>query len=300
LILVAGEALVDVFPDGSARPGGSPFNVAIGLARLGARSALATQVSGDAHGRSLLRALKRDGVDTRYLRPSSRPTPAATVTLEESGSPSYAFTGFAELELHLDGPIGAEVTGFHTGSYAIVSQRSSAPLLESFADAPPDVLRSLDPNVRLSMEPDSERWRAGLAAFAARADLIKVSEEDLRTLFGAQADVDAVARSWLSGRCALVALTRGERGASLFTKSGSRFDSRAVATEVIDTVGAGDAFQSALLAGLTDLRRASPRPLGDLGDRPLQAVLDMAVRAGALTCARPGADPPNRAELKAG
>ena len=296
MILVAGEALVDVFPDGSARPGGSPFNVAVGLARLGSRVSLATQVSGDAPGRSLRLALEREGVETRYLRPSPRPTPTATVRLEGSGSPSYAFAGLAELEMHPAEPIGADVTCFHTGSYAIVSDRSSGLLLEAFAAAPPGVLRSLDPNVRLAMEPSVARWRDRVAAFAAQADLIKMSEEDVRTLFGLDADVESIARSCLSDRCVLVGLTRGERGASLFTRDGGRVDSRASPTAVVDTVGAGDAFQAALIAGLTD---RSPQGLRDFGREPLQRLLETAVKAGALTCARPGADPPTRSELEA-
>jgi len=296
LILIAGEALVDVFADGAVRPGGSPYNVAIGLARLGKRVALATQISDDANGRLLRRALERDGVETDYLRRSPRPTPTATIRLEGFGSPTYGFTGLAELEVHPLRPIGADVACFHTGSYGIVSKRSSAALLEMFATAPPGVLRSLDPNIRLSMEPSGGRWREGVAAFAAHCDLLKVSEEDVRTLFGPDSDVDSIARSWLSERCALVGLTRGERGASLFTR-GDRIDSRAFPSALVDTVGAGDAFQAALIAGLTD---RSARASGNFGRELLQGLLDTAVKASALTCARAGADPPTRSELEAG
>lgn len=294
MILVAGEALVDVFADGGARPGGSPFNVAIGLARLGSPVALATRISGDAHGRLLRRALERDGVDLRYLRPSPRPTPTATVRLEESGPPAYVFTGLPDLEVNAPEPIDADLICFHTGSYGIVSRRSSAGLLDAFANARPGVLRSLDPNIRLSMEPSAERWRESVAAFAAHADLLKVSEEDVRALWGPAADVDAIARGWLSERCALVALTRGERGASLFVRDGGRIDSPAFPAALVDTVGAGDAFQAALLAGLA---QRPPRALEGLDRDALQKLLDMAVKAGALACARAGADPPTRSEL---
>lgn len=297
MILVAGEALVDVFADGKDRPGGSPFNVAIGLARLGSRVALATQISDDAHGRLLRRALERDGVATHHLRPSPHPSPTATISLEESGSPTYGFTGLAELEVHPLRPIGADVTCLHTGSYGIVSNRSSAALIDAFANAPRGVLCSLDPNIRLAMEPSAGRWRESVAAFAVHADLIKLSEEDVLTLYGSDTDVDSIARGWLTERCALVGLTRGERGATLFTRDGGRIDSRAYPTALVDTVGAGDAFQAALLAGLAG---RSPLALKGLGLGFLQDLLDTAVKASALTCGRPGADPPTRSQLEAG
>ena len=179
--------------------------------------------------------------------------------LDASGTPSYSFAGLAELEVHPAAPIGADVTCLHTGSYALVSPRSSAALLDLFGTAPTGVLRSVDPNVRLAMEPSVELWRSAVAGFAARTDILKASEEDIRALAGAEADVDAIAAGWLSERCALVALTRGERGATLFTRRRGRIDGAAFPVETIDTVGAGDAFQAALLAGLGE-RRRPPAP----------------------------------------
>ncbi|MET1110497.1 MAG: carbohydrate kinase [Allosphingosinicella sp.] len=300
MILVAGEALIDVFPDGSERPGGSPFNVAIGLARLGERVALAAPVGDDDRGRLLRGTLEREGVETRFLHLSPRPTPSATVRLDASGLPSYGFAGLAELDIHLPAPIGGDVTCLHIGSYALVSPRSSAALLDRFGAAPSGVLRSVDPNVRLAMEPKAERWRAAVAAFAARTHVLKLSEEDVRLLAGPGADIDAVAAAWLSQGCALVALTRGERGASLFTRGRGRIDGAACPVEIVDTVGAGDAFQAALLAGLGDRGVRSAEALDSLGSEPLRALLDTAIRAGALTCARRGADPPARSRLIAG
>lgn len=300
MILVAGEALVDVFPDGSARPGGSPYNVAIGLARLGKRVALATQISNDARGRSLRSALERNGVEASFLRPSPRPTPTATVRIEASGVPCYRFAGLAELEIHPVAPIGADVTCLHLGSYALVSPRSSAALLDLFGTSSGERLRSVDPNVRLTMEPSVERWRAAVGAFAALTHVLKVSEEDIRLLAGPGADVDAVAAGWLSGRCALVALTRGGLGATLFTRRQGRIDGAALPVDLIDTVGAGDAFQAALLAGLSDGGIRSAAALDELGGEHLRALLGTAIKAGALACARQGADPPTRSQLESG
>jgi fructokinase len=296
LIQVAGEALVDVFPDGSVRPGGSPFNLAIGLARLGSRVALATRISGDARGGLLRAALEREGVDTRFCRPSSSATPTAHVSLSASGAPSYRFEGLDDLDLRFAAPLDA-VSCLHTGSYALVSRRSSAALLASFAAAPRDVLLSVDPNVRPAMEPSVELWRAAVAGFAARANLLKVSEEDVRMLAGADADVDAIAAGWLSDRCALVALTRGEGGATLFSRRHGRVDAAACPVDVVDSVGAGDAFQAALLGGLSERGALSAPALDRMSAEPLRALLAMAVKASALACTRQGADPPTRSQL---
>lgn len=299
MILVAGEALVDVFPDGTARPGGSPYNVAVGLARLGAPVALAARIADDREGRILRDSLQREGVDPTFLG-SSRVTPTAKVILDAGGAPSYVFAGLADLEVDVAEPIGPDISCLHLGSYALVAPRSAPALLERFDSSPPGLLRSIDPNVRLSMEPSAERWRAAVAAFAERTDILKLSEEDIRSLFGREADVDSIAAAWLSDRCALVALTRGEHGATFFTRRQGRIDGAARPVDVVDTVGAGDAFQSALLAGLTEGGRRFPRALDELGAGRLRALLDTAIEASALTCARRGADPPTRWQLNRG
>jgi fructokinase len=296
LILVAGEALVDVFPEGSVRPGGSPFNVAVGLARLGARVTLATRIGDDAFGRLLLAALEREGVGTRHARISSGPTASATVTLESGGAPRYRFAGLAETEAWFAPPL-EDSTCLHAGSYALVAPRSSAALLDLFDAARPGVLLSVDPNVRLAMAPAAELWRSAFDSFAARAHLVKMSEEDVGALAGPAADIDAFAAAPLSHRCALVALTRGARGASLFSRRHGRLDGAAPPVAVVDTVGAGDSFQAALLAGLDGAGVRSAAAVDALAREHLQALLDTALAAGALTCARAGADPPTRAEL---
>jgi len=297
VILVAGEALVDIFPDGSAQPGGSPFNVAIGLARLGCPVALATRISDDGHGALLRSALEREGVDTSALRPSPRPTPVARVSLAGEGAPSYGFEGLADLDLALGSPLDARTTCLHLGSYALVAPRSSEALMRSFAGAPGDVLLSLDPNVRPAMERSMDRWRSAVAGFAARTNLLKVSEEDVRMLAGPEADVDSIAAGWLSDRCVLVALTRGALGATLFSRRHGRIDFAAPPVEVVDTVGAGDAFQAALLAGLSLHRIRSAAALSRLGAGTLRILLGDAVKAGAFACTRHGACPPTRQQL---
>lgn len=298
MIEVAGEALVDLFPDGSIRPGGSPFNLAIGLARLGSSVALASQISVDARGGLLRAVLEREGVDTRFCRPSSCATPTAHVSLSARGAPSYRFEGLDDLDLRFAAPLDA-VSCLHTGSYALVSRRSAAALLESFAAAPGNVLLSVDPNVRPAMEPAMELWRDAVAGFAALANVLKVSEEDIRMLAGEDADVDAIAAGWLSDRCALVALTRGEGGATLFSRRHGRLDAAAYPVDVVDTVGAGDAFQAALLGGLSDRGALSAGALDRMSAEPLRALLATAVKASAHACTRQGADPPTRSQLEA-
>jgi fructokinase len=182
------------------------------------------------------------------------------------------------------------------GSFPIVSRLSSAPLLDLVASRH-DVLISLDPNVRLAAEPDVSLWRKQVEAFRRAAHLIKVSEEDLAVLHGADADVEAIAGSWLGGRSSLVVLTRGERGCVLFSLRHDRIEVPAVETEVVDTVGAGDTCQAALLCWLDEAGHATPTHLQDLTQVQLRELGTFANRASAITCSRRGPDMPRRDEL---
>ncbi|HET9639303.1 MAG TPA: carbohydrate kinase [Allosphingosinicella sp.] len=300
MILVCGEALYDVFPDGSEQAGGSPCNVAIGLARLGVPAALATAISADQRGRALSAALELEGVDGRFLRRSAGPTPLARVELDPAGTPHYCFEGLADAPLHPEPPLPPDISCFHTGSYALVSPRSGAALREIFDQAPSSLLLSLDPNVRLAMEPSAAAWRAAVSALASRADLIKMSEEDLACLAGAETDPEAVAGRWLGGRCSLMAVTRGSRGATVFTRRHGRIDVAGEPVEMVDSVGAGDAFQAAMLGWLHRNALCSPTAVRDLEPGQLRRLLESATRAGGLACTRRGPNPPTAAELDFG
>jgi fructokinase len=153
-----------------------------------------------------------------------------------------------------------------------------------------------DPNVRLNVEPDLQRWREVLAWMASRTTILKVSDEDLQRLFPGES-ADALAATWLAAGVALVIVTRGELGCRAWTSS-MQLDLAAPRVQVVDTVGAGDTFQAALLTALAEHNVLERNALRALPRDALQAVLSFAARAAAITCSRRGADLPRRAELE--
>jgi fructokinase len=313
MYLICGEALYDVFIDPlhadirrkislTAKAGGSPYNVAIGLARLGCPVALATEIAGDALGRQLEARLELEGVDRQFLRRTAKATPLAMVDIDPSGAPRYAFYGLQDCLFH---PSLTAVTkrwpslfGVHVGSIPIVTPQSAAHLLELVSAAPPKVLVSFDPNIRLAIEPDAGRWRDSVERFRLQAHLIKTSEEDLVNLYGPKADLDTIAAGWLAGRCTLVALTRGARGATYYSKSAGRIDIPPVSVVVADTVGAGDSFQAAMLAWLAEHRYASPSGLAAMTPADVESLGHFSVQAAAATCRQKGPEFPYRKSLR--
>jgi len=312
MYLICGEALYDVFVDSSAtnaggtvslyaKAGGSPHNVAIGLARLGCAVAFATEIASDTLGRRLELRLQTEGVDCQFIRRTAKSTPLAMVDVDAAGVAHFAFHGLNDLLFHPKLSAVKQqwksIVGVHVGSIPIVSEHSSAQLLNLVASTPDKVLVSFDPNIRLSLQPDVQRWANAVENFRRYVHLIKVSEEDLYQLYGLDADVDALAKSWLSDRCSLVVLTRSERGATLFSRSAGTVGIEAVPVVVADTVGAGDSFQAAMLAWLAENRNASPSRLANLQFSELQALGRFAARAAAITCRYRGPEFPYRKAL---
>ncbi|HBZ93929.1 MULTISPECIES: carbohydrate kinase family protein [unclassified Pseudomonas] len=310
MYLVCGEALFDVFiqNDGGrsnelafkAIAGGSPFNVALGLRRMGADSALFTGISSDSLGQHLRQVLSDEGVSDAYLIASDAPTTLAMVGVDASGSPRYSFRGegCADRQLrteHLP-TLDDQVRGVHVGSFSLVVEPVASTLLQLVQREHPHRLISLDPNVRLGPAPDVALWRERVETFARHAHLIKVSEEDLQLLYP-ERDPQQVAASWLNERCQLVFLTQGSAGASVYSRHGHS-SAPAVAVHTRDTVGAGDTFQAALLAYLARHQLDSVEALATLSREQIDAMLNQAIAAAALTCSRVGPDLPYLHELE--
>ena len=313
MYLICGEALYDVFVDPmdvdlrrrvslTAKAGGSPYNVAIGLARLGCKVALATEIAGDTLGRHLEARLELEGVDRRFLRRTARATPLAMVDVDTYGTPRYAFYGLEHILFHpaleTVTPQWPALTGVHIGSIPIVSPQSSPLLLELVSAAPAKHLVSFDPNVRLAIEPDAARWREAVERFRRLAHVIKVSEEDLVNLYGADTDCDSIAKTWLGGRCGLVVVTRGAKGASFHSRSAGSVRVPAVSVVIADTVGAGDSFQAAMLAWLAENRHASPTEVAALTAADITSLGQFAAQAAAATCRQKGPEFPYRRSLQ--
>jgi fructokinase len=307
MILVCGEALFDLFGSEqgngynfSAQPGGSPFNVAIGLARLNLRAGLCTGISTDFLGTKLMRVLAAEGVDTRQVVRSSAPTTTAFVSLSETGVPEYVFRGETAADRSMDAstlPGVAEATALHFGSYSLVAGSTADLFATLMCDSKNTHFISVDPNVRPTVEPDMARWRARVEHAASCANMLKLSDEDAALLYPGQA-IDDLAATLLAHGPALVVITRGERGASAYTAT-ERLDVDGIGTDVIDTVGAGDSFQAALLAGL-ELRGLLTRDgLENLGREVILSLMQNAIVASAITCSRAGANLPCASEIAA-
>ena len=311
MYLVCGEALFDFFSENDAGAkvstvnyraiaGGSPFNVAIGLRRLGIDVALLAGLSTDYLGRRLRQALLEEGVRLDYLQDFDAPTTLAMVAVGADGSPHYSFRGEGCADRQLLPKqlpeLDAGVRGLHIGSFSLVVQPIADTLLALVRRESGKRLISLDPNVRLNPEPDIERWRERISTLVEHADLIKVSDEDLNLLYPGL-DPQCVIEGWLEHRCQLVFLTRGGQGATVFSRRHGTWSVPASAVVTVDTVGAGDTFQAALIAWLTEQRSDSVEGLQRLSREQIDAMLGFAVSAAALTCGKTGPDLPFRHQL---
>jgi fructokinase len=306
MIVVSGEALMDVFTAGDtptgmaldARIGGSPLNVAIGLARLRQPVAFFGALSKGALGERLARALRDEGVDLRCAARVDAPTTISLVDLDARGVPAYAFYGEGAADRSLPKAALQAVptaAAYHFGSYAMVVEPVAAVQRALVEREHRRALIAYDPNIRLNVVPDLARWHDTLAWMLPRTHVLKVSDEDLGLLFPG-AEPATLAAQWLQAGVALVVVTRGARGASAWTAT-HHASLGSVVVQVIDTVGAGDTFQAALLAALAERGLLHPAKLAALDAGSLQAVITFAARAAAITCSRRGADLPRRHEL---
>ena len=292
-LLVIGEALVDVVQrpgrDPEPHAGGSPFNVAVGLARLDVPTVLAAQIGPDRYGDGLRWHLTDSDVTLVELEPVPERTSTAQATLADDGSASYEF------DLTWDPaalPDPGEFEVVHVGSLG-TSLEPGATLVADLvvmADAL-GVPVSYDPNVRLTVEPDPEVWRRTFEAIAPHAGIIKMSDEDAAALFPGEEPAALAQR--LAAHGALVAITLGGDGAIVANAQGVATIEPATVS-VVDTIGAGDSFMAAMLAWCAAYSwpSAAELDLTELTDLGMYAS-----SAAAITCSRPGADPPRTADL---
>ncbi|MBS0443491.1 MAG: carbohydrate kinase [Proteobacteria bacterium] len=307
MFVVCGEALFDVFataetPTGmamDARIGGSPFNVAVGLARLGQPVAFLSQISRGFLGERLMRALAAEGVAASTVQRSDAPTTLSLIGVDAQGVPSYAFYGEGCADRLLDeaalAALPAGVKAINFGSYATVVGSTAATQRTLVERMQGRALIAYDPNIRLNVEPRLPVWRAQIEWMLPRTQLLKVSDEDLRLVWPGLAPAEFAARALAQG-VALVVVTRGGEGASGWTAA-AQVDVPPVQVAVVDTVGAGDTFQAALLTWLAERDGLAAAALAVLSKDALAEALGFAARAAAITCSRRGADMPRRAEL---
>lgn len=298
-VLVIGEALVDVVHRGEGRidesPGGSPANVALALGRLGDTAHFLTQLGDDPHGQQVREWLTKAGV--RVTSSATTRTATATAHLDDSGSARYEFD--ISWSLAAAGAAHGDRVGIvHTGSIAALMDPGAAVVRALLAEMRATSLITYDPNVRPALLPDHHRAVVDVESFVSLADLVKASDEDLAWLYPGTDPLE-VAWSWLQEGPAVVVVTTGASGAFAVTRDGvTHVPGRQV--EVVDTVGAGDTFMSALIHGLLDLgldSAESREKLRRIDGSCLAELLRFSARAAAVTVSRPGADPPLLGEL---
>ena len=307
MFIVCGEALFDVFATGDTatgigfdgRIGGSPFNVALGLARLGQAVGFCGGIGTGFAGERLLRALADEGIDAAAVARIDAPTTLSLVGLDARGVPSYAFYGQGAADRllrpeHL-AAVPASARAFHFGSYAMVVQPVAATQRLLVEREHRRSVISYDPNIRSNVEPDLDLWRATLQWMLPRTHLLKVSDEDLALLYPGRSADDFAAGALAAGT-PWVVVTQGAEGAVGYTRRG-RVLMPPVPVSVVDTVGAGDTFQAALLTWLAETGRLTPAAIAGIDDAALGDALGFAGRAAAITCGRRGADLPRRHEL---
>lgn len=309
MILVCGEALIDLFVSApgqlemSARAvaGGSPFNVAIGLARLGVRTAFFGGISRDHFGAFLADRLSREGVEDGFLVRTDRLSTISIVATTDDGQPNYTFhgEGAADRSLllaHLPSVLPDDIQAL-TFSYSMAVE----PVGTTFAALAQREHRrrviSVDPNVRPAAVGDKQSWAAAAERFYRMATVIKASDEDVRIAWGGRLSIADAAAYWLTCGARLVVVTEGVRGATAFTAAGSvSVPGRSVV--VRDTVGAGDTFHAALLAQLAKTGRLHPQAIAALDLSAIRELLAYATIAAAITVSRDGADLPTATDIE--
>lgn len=290
-VWVVGEALMDLIPVGGGdrvpMVGGGPANTAKAVARLGHRTYFVGGISSDPYGQAIDIELESSGVDLSLAYRGDRATALAIATINENGLAKYDFelegtTSFAFDRSWL--PTG-EPDVIHIGSVATLLEPGSSELLAWIKEKSSPVV--FDPNVRPSIQGDKALYRAAVERWIDVASIVKLSEDDMKWLYGEE---DVVA-SYLSRGVSIVIVTRAEKGLSAFG-DGFVINVPASRVELVDSVGAGDTIGAVIVEGV--LRHGLDALRGDV----LQGVLEKATRAAGITCSRAGANPPWREELE--
>jgi fructokinase len=300
VIVVAGEALIDLVPQGTGAladlkpaPGGGPYNTAVALGRLGSPTAFCSRTSRDAFGEALLDGLRKADVDVSAVQRGAEPTTLAVATIDENGSAAYSF--------YVDGtadrlfaapeslPVGTRALSFGTCSLVLEPGASAYEALMRTAAAQ-GVFTALDPNIRAGLIPDADAYRARFKSWLPSVSLLKLSEEDAHWLGGTPSE-------WLAAGPSAVVITHGGDGLTAFTRGGAVYSVPGEKVAVVDTIGAGDTVNAALLHGLAAQDALSAEALLGLGADGWTRLLRFAARAAAITCSRAGAEPPYASEL---
>jgi len=307
-LAVIGEAVADAFvqpkaPDGvldmRVRPGGSPANVAVALARLGAPTRFIGRLSRGIVGELLRDHLVASGVDVSWCVEAAEEATLAVTALDVAGNASYDFYAhgtadwqWTEDELASRRPTDASCV--HAGSLALVLEPGASLITETLETVRGRVTISIDPNVRRRLVP-GEVYRERLARWCALADVLRLSDEDLAELAPGSSP-EAACDDWHEAGVRLVIITQGARG-GLASLDGAKVWTPAVAVDTVDTVGAGDSFTAGALHWLWSHGHLTGM-LKTVTARDVEDAMRFAARVAALTCGVAGANPPWADDLR--
>src|SRR6202158_4581062 len=307
MLLSCGDALIDFLPvksvDGRDAvvpvAGGSCLNIAVGMARLGAPAGFVGGISTDLFGRMIADHASASQVELRYATRSDRQTTLAFVRTV-GGEPQYAFYDEATASrnwIYRPGSIPfGEIEAIHVGSTTLADDRGAAQALAMVEDARGSVTISFDPNCRPNLVKHKARYVERMDAFAALADIVRMSDVDFEFLYSGN-DCAGRAKSLIKAGASLVVVTRGIRGAQAGHRGGDLVEIHAPTVDVVDTIGAGDSFQAALLFALRAIGRIGAGSLAQTTSGELRRALSFASICAAFTCQRAGADPPRQSDV---
>jgi fructokinase len=309
MLLSCGDALIDFLAvhstDGrdALAPvvGGSCLNIAVGMARLGAPAGFVGGISTDLFGRMIADHASASQVDLQYATRSEHQTTLAFVRAVD-GEPQYAFydEGTATRNwIYRRGSICFDhIEAVHVGSTTLANDQGAAETLAMLGDVRGSATISFDPNCRPKLVSDKARYVERMDSFAALANIVRMSDVDFEFLYGGH-DYAAKAKSWIAAGAGLVVVTQGNKGAVAWHKQAGSIEVAAPIVKVVDTIGAGDSFQAALLFALRAIGRIGTESLAHATYEELRRVLTFASACAAFTCGRAGADPPRQAEINA-
>lgn len=306
MILCCGEALIDMLPRETTLgekgfapyAGGAIFNTAIALGRLGTSTGFFTGLSDDMMGDILRETLTSSGVDSSFAAVSSRPTTIAFVKLV-NGQATYAFYDEATAGRMLDvsdlPTLDESCNALHFGAISLIPEPCGSAYEALLLREAETRVISLDPNIRPGFIKDAAAHAARIRRMAAKADIIKFSDEDL-AWFGKSGDEATLAQEWLQHGAKLVLITRGAEGATGYTAEHT-VSVPVVPVQVVDTVGAGDTFDAGVLAALDRKGLLTKSAIATLGAADIEDALTWGVKAAAVTVSRAGANPPFAGEI---
>ena len=306
MILCCGEALIDMLPrittEGEAAfapyVGGAVFNSAIALGRLGAPAGFFSGLSSDLFGGQFRDALGASKVSSTYAHTSPRPTTLAFVRLN-NGQATYTFydenTAGRMLTVEDLPKLGAEIEAMLFGAISLISEPAGSAYEEFMRREHESRVMMLDPNIRPNFIPDKAKHLRRIREMMAMADIVKLSDEDLKWFDEAGSHEDVV-RNWLDRGPKLIVVTHGSEGAVGYSKA-HKVTVMPQKVKVVDTVGAGDTFNAGILASLHEQGLLTKAAIGSLSEDAIRKALELGAKAAAVTVSRAGANPPWRHEI---